>query len=423
MVLQARNHEQFTTYGKAACLIALMFVFSISAAYRLNLAGLLIHPYLIVLPVLLIFTGFAIRLVPNSTVTMLAIFFFFFCMGSLQNINPLSEITKVFASLLTFLFFVQSVRTAKDFRMIIWGFVLVALVIGVIGFSIGEEAQTGARLAGINALEGIGNKNAQSLFTLPGVFLAIYLAIHYLKTRRFVLVGILLLAIFFITVQIFLSANRSGWIGLFIIFVSYLLFYGVNIRTILISAVLGIFVYLAIDNYAADIFERKRTQTTGGYRSDVGRQMLIVESLSVGLEHPFFGVGFDNLTTEMARRLGVNRFGVYRTDTHFLFGYIFGATGIFSLLAFLLFLIQLCKARIQKKWASPAVKQARILIISFVLLFVIRSFFTREILYSPTFIGGLGLLYGYYLMQCRAVISASNWMPIIKPVKPILHES
>jgi len=409
MVLQAHHtHERFTRYGKAACLVALAFVFSISAEYRLNFVGLLIHPYLILLPVLALFTGFTLKLIPNNTLTSLIAFFVFFLLGSLQNTRPLSEITKVFASLLTFVFFVQSVRTAKDFRMIIWGFLLVAVVIGIIGFSIGEEADAGGRLSGINALEGIGNKNAQSLFTLPGIFLALYLVTHYLKARKFMLVGVLLLSIFFITVQILLSANRSGWIGLFIIFVSYLLFYGVNARTLLISAVLGVFVYIAIDNYAADIFERKRTQTTGGYRSDVGRQRLIVESLSVGLEHPFFGVGFDNLTVEMARRLGVNRFGVYQTDTHFLFGYIFGATGIFALLAFLLFLLQLCKARLKRNLAPPSVRQARILIISFVLLFVVRSFFTREILYSPTFIGGLGLVFGYYLMQCRRVLAITS---------------
>jgi hypothetical protein len=341
------------------------------------------------------------KLIPNGTLNPLILFFVLFSLGSLQNLSPLSEIAKVFASLFTFLFFAQSVRTAKDFRMVIFGFLLVAVVIGIIGFSIGEEAEAGSRLSGINALEGIGNKNAQSLFTLPGVFLAIFLVTYYLKQKRYLLVGLLLFATFFIIVQIFLSANRSGWIGLFVIFVSYLLFYGVNGRTLLISAALAFFVYIAIDNYAADIFKRKKNQTTEGYKSDVGRQRLIIESLSVGLENPVIGVGFDNLTVEMARRLGVNRFGVYKTDTHFLFGYIIGATGIFSLLAFLIFLIQLCKARIRKTLASPSVKQARILLVSYVLLFVVRSFFTREILYSPTFIGGLGLVYGYYLMHCR----------------------
>ncbi len=330
MLQQLNYHEKFTRNGKVAFLIALTFVFSISAEYRLNLGGLLIHPYLILLPVLIIFTGFNIKLIPSITVYLLLFFFIFFSMASFQNTRPLSEITKVFASLFTFLFFAQSIRTTKDFRMVIWGFLLVAVVIGIIGFSIGEDADAGGRLAGINALEGIGNKNAQSLFTLPGVFMAMYLLTYYLKIRKYFLVGLLLAAIFFITVQIFLSANRSGWIGLFVIFVSYLLFYGVNRRTLLISAVLVVFVYLAIDNYASDIFERKRAQTTEGYGSDIGRQRLIIESLAVGVENPLLGVGFDNLTVEMARRLGINRFGVYQTDTHFMFGYIFGATGVFS---------------------------------------------------------------------------------------------
>jgi uncharacterized membrane protein YgdD (TMEM256/DUF423 family) len=121
------------------------------------------------------------------------------------------------------------------------------------------------------------------------------------------------------------------------------------------------------------------------------------------LENPVLGIGFDRLTEEMASRLGVNRLGISRTDPHFLFGYIFGATGIFSLFFFLLFLWKLCQRRVQSKRIAPVAHQAWVLLVSFVALFVIRSLFTREILYSPTFIGGLGLIYGYYLMHVRNV--------------------
>lgn len=339
---------------------------------------------------------------PQSIYYSIFLFFIFFSLGSLQNENPLSEIMKVSASLFTFIFFMQSVRTQKDFRMISLGFLLVAVVIGVMGFVIGEDAGLNERLSGINVLEGIGNKNAQSLFTLPGLFFSVFLVLHYLKQRKTFLVLLLLAGIFFITIQIFLSANRSGWVGLVIIFLTYLAFAGVNIRTLVLSSVLVVFAYIAVVNYASDIFERKRTQTLEGYESDEGRKILIVQSLTVGLENPIFGVGFDRLTEEMALRLGVNRFGIFKTDTHFLFGYIFGATGIFSLFFFLLFLWQLCKERIHKN-EPPAVRQVRILVVSFVILFVVRSFFTREILYSPTFIGGLGLVFGYYLMHVRNV--------------------
>lgn len=402
------NPERFSSTGIWGLLVSFLFVFSIDAKFRLNVGGLLVHPYLLLLPVTVLFGKFSLTVIQQRIAVPLFLFFLFFSLGSLQNINPISEMVKVAASIITFLFFAQAVRSEKDFRMVGWGFLAVAVVIGVMGFLIGEDTSIGAggRLSGINVLEGIGNKNAQSLFTLPGLFLAVYLVIHYLKARKIVIVGLLFLSIFFITVQTFLSANRSGWLGLCVIFISYLVFYGMNIRTIFISAVLLVFAYVAIDIYASDIYERKRTQTLEGYGSDIGRQQLIVESFSVGLENPVFGVGFDNLTSEMAKRLNVNRYGVYNTDTHFLFGYIFGATGIFSLLFFLVFLLRLCKNMVPKRLSSDGVRQARILLVSFVLLFVVRSFFTREILYSPTFIGGLGIMYGYYLMHYRNVVKA-----------------
>jgi hypothetical protein len=396
------EYEKFTIFGKWATVTSLFFIFSISAEYRLGVGGFLVHPYLLVIPISIFLIGFNFKVIPTSILYTLFLFYIFFAMGSLQNINPSGEIIKVGASLFTFIFFIQAVHTSKDFRLMAWGYLAVAVTIGVIGFSAAEEVDTGARLAGINALEGIGNKNAQSLFTLPGLFFSVFLISYYLRKRKILLVAILLTGVFFIVIQTFLSANRSGYLGLFIIFISYLTFFGLNFRTIFVSIILILFTYLAVEKYASDVFERKRQQTVEGYGSDVGRQILIVESLKVGLEHPILGIGFDNLTAEMATRLGVNRFGIFKTDTHFLFGYLFGATGIFSLFFFLLFLLQLCQKRIRKK-ETPVARKARILVVSFVVLFFIRSFFTREILYSPTFMGGLGLVLGYYLMHVRNV--------------------
>ncbi|HET9053187.1 MAG TPA: O-antigen ligase family protein [Cyclobacteriaceae bacterium] len=401
------RHERFTAVGKWASIVALLFVFSIDAKYRLNVAGLLVHPYLLLFPLAVLFGKFSLTEVPKRVAIPLFLFFLFFCLGSLQNVNPVNEILKVAAALFTFLFFAQSVRSEKDFRMISWGFLVVAVVIGVMGFLVGEETETGGRLGGINVLEGIGNKNAQSLFTLPGLFLSIHLVIHYLRAKRLFPLSVLGVSIFFITIQIFLSANRSGWVGLFVIFISYLVFYGVNLRTVFVSAVLVIFTYVAIDMYAADIFERKRVQTVEGYASDEGRQILMRESMLIGLENPVLGVGFDNLTRELAKRLDINRYGMDRIDTHFLFGYIFGATGIFALFFFLLFLARLVRRNLYVK-DSPIVRKAWLLLICFVVLFVVRSLFTREILYSPTFMGGMGLVFGYYLMVSRHVINQSR---------------
>src|SRR5690606_5780411 len=282
------------------------------------------------------------------------------------NDNPLSEILKVGASIFTFIFFSLAVRTRKDFRRIATGFVAVAVVIGIFGFFASEEVDAGGQLSGINVLEGIGNKNAQSLFTLPGLFLAIFLGMYYFRRKKYLLAAGILACIFFIVVQIFLSANRSGWIGMFTIFLSFLVTSGVNIRALVISFFLLVFTYIAIDRYAADVVERKRVQTVEGYASDVGRQMLIRESLLIGLENPIFGIGFEPLFRELAKRLDLNKYGREEVDTHFLFGYIIGATGIISLSFFLLFLRMLCKRRIKWRLSPKGLKEAWLMVATFV---------------------------------------------------------
>jgi hypothetical protein len=390
---------QLSKSGKWAFFLSLLLVFSISIEYRIEFAGLFIHPFLLALPFALFFTGDLLS-VSSKVTTPLFIFFFLFTMGSLQNDNPVLEVFKVGSSVVTFLFFASSVKSERDFRWISWGFIIVAFVLGVIGFFLGQELEGGRRLEGINSLEGLGNKNAQSLFTLPGLFMGVWLLLTYLRRRKWIATLTLVVVIFFITVQIFLSANRSGWLGLVVVFISFLFYSGFRKATIFIGASIVFFAYVAIEKYAGDIVERKREQTVEGYTSDIGRQQLMRESLLVGISHPIFGIGKDELHREMARRLHVNRVGINQVDTHFLIGYIFGATGLFTLIAFLLFLLRLTeKERLIPNYARRDINRIRFMVMSFVILFVIRSLFSREILYSPTFIGGLGLVYGYYKMK------------------------
>jgi hypothetical protein len=391
-----------TVAGKWGFVLTAMLVFSFRADFRVPIAGLLVHPYLVLLPLAFLFAQFQWSTIPQKVSTPLFLFYLMFSIAALQNINPISEIFKVGASIVTFLFFVFAIKSEKDFEWMSWGLVLCAAAIGVQGFFLGEETEgVGSRLSGINVLEGIGNKNAQSLFTLPGVFLGSYLLINALGQRKVMKISVLVTLLFFTVISIFLSANRSGWVGLAIIAISIFFVIGVRIRTIVFAIVLIVISYIAVERYASDIFERKARQTTEGYKSDVGRQMLMLQSVTVGLENPVFGVGMDELHRQMAIRLKLQRFRVERMDTHFLPGYLIGSAGLITLSLFLLFLYRLTINYYYGKLTFPPVRQARIMIIFFVMLFFIRSFFSREILYSPTFISGLGIVFGYYLLQVR----------------------
>ena len=384
-------------------------VFSFRADFRLQIAGLLVHPYLLLLPLAYFLAQVNVNAIPQKVTVPLLLFFIVFSLACLQNINPLSEIFKVGASFATFLFFAFSVKSEKDFEWMSWGLMLCAATIGALGFLVGEEkGVAGARLSGINVLEGIGNKNAQSLFTLPGVFLGSYLLIKAIAQRQFLKVIVMISFLFFTVISIFLSANRSGWLGLAIIAVSTFFVMGLKGRTILFSMVLVVISYLAVELYASDIFERKRRQTTEGYSSDVGRQLLMRQSLTVGLENPVFGVGMDELHRQMAIRLKLGRFRIEKMDTHFLPGYIIGSSGVIALVLFFTFLYQLTSKHRAGASRFDFVRQARMMVIFFVILFVARSFFSREILYSPTFMGGLGLVFSYYLFQMRRANSLSR---------------
>lgn len=392
--------DRFTNVGKWAFLVSLLFVFSISVDYRMNFAGLLVHPFLIMLPVAIFATGFRLFKISPRVLAPLIIFLVVFSVASIQNEKPSQEILKVSASVLTFLFFATALRTQRDFRMISLGIISVAIAIGYLAFTIGPEQQLGSRLEGINALEGLGNKNAQSLFTLPGLFLSILLLVWSLRKKNVILTAALLAGIFFIVISIFLSANRSGWVGLGIIVAIYFMYFRLSLNLMFVVTVLFFFSYLGIDKYASDIVERKRMQTVEGYESDEGRLILIKESLKVGYENPLLGIGMDQLHKRMNVVVHRSSLEFGETDTHFLFGYLFGATGIFSLFFFLFFLMRVAERK-KRLGLKKAEEDPWILLVGFVVLFIVRSFFTREILYSPTFVGTLGLLYGYYAMHIR----------------------
>jgi len=391
-------NQTFTLHGRWGFAVACLLVFSVSAEYRLPLAGLLVHPYLFMLPLAFVFADFRLFDLPRPVLHSLFAFLIIFSLASLQNTNPFSEPFKVAASLLTFIFFSQTVKSEKDLRWVSTGFVACALVIGVRGFLIGEEGEV-SRLSGINALEGLGNKNAQSLYTLPGIFLALLLAEKQFNRGQLIKFGLTVLALFIVVVELFLSANRSGWISLIVILIVYFFYGGLNFRTILLTAILGTFTYIAVVYFARDIFEHKREQTLEGYASDVGRQRLATEAFKVGLESPLFGIGHDELHRQMALRVVGQNKRYPLMDTHILWGYLFGATGIFSLVAFLWFLLALGRKAAPPTTHLRSLRRARLLVVGFVALFIVRAMFTREILYSPTFMGGLGLIYSYYQMQ------------------------
>jgi hypothetical protein len=394
----ANTKEKISSNAIWAGLISLFLIASTSSEYRLRLAGLLVHPYLIAIPVAIIVAKIKVFDIPSSSLRWLLAFYVFFSVANLPNDNPLSEAFKLGGTVATFLFFAQAIKTEKDFEIVSYGFIICAIYVA---YKAVMMSGSGSRLAGINALEGLGNKNAQSLYTLPGLFLASIALLRNYERRNILQMTILGGGIFILMIGLVLSANRSGWVGALVVFGFMVIRMGVSFRTILIGGVFVVMGYFAVMNFAADIVEHKMNKTTEGYGSDNKRVDLIVESLRIGIEHPFFGVGLDKLRIQLAERLET---GEGHVDPHNVYGFLLGAGGIFTFSLFFLFLLSLMfpvKLTSYTKYFAGDYKKARVLMVGIIVLFLIRAVFTREILYNPNFIGSIGLLYSYLLFYSK----------------------
>ena len=177
--------------------------------------------------------------------------------------------------------------------------------------------------------------------------------------------------------------------------------------------ILSVGAYL-INEYAFSTISRKLNQTTSGeFYSDQLRKELIVESISLGFQHPFPGLGFKGLGAALATKANIRFRDVI--DPHNLYGYLLGAGGILSFVFFFLFFfraVQLGYFYNQKKRFLIKNrfrlydKNIYVWFIGFVFLFLFRSFFTREMIYSPSFMGSTGLLLGSVLFYSRRLRNA-----------------
>jgi len=369
-----------------------VITFSISEYYRIQFAGLYVHPYLLAIPLFGVIFSLQLHKIDFKLLLIIIIFTFIFFLVNLSDANPFIELLKIASAFLTFIFFSKTVKGRKDFEFVALGLLLCALVISV--KSIVESFETDAtRLSGIYVFEGIGNKNSQSLYTLPGLFFAMYfLGRSFIKRRKLALL-FYASSILAIVLSMALSANRSGWISSSLIIIFGLFWNKFSIKFVILFVALSSLGYYLINTYAHDIVAHKIEVTQEGYASDEGRIELIRESFNIGFENFLFGLGKDNFHEELAKRIGILSF-YHKIDSHNLFGYLFGAGGIFSFILFIAFIYYINKGSLSLILLKEQ-KEAKIILLCFTLLFILRSGFTRETLYSPTFFAGFGILYGY----------------------------
>jgi hypothetical protein len=385
--------QDMSTAGILAVIIALLFIFSLEAESRLMLGGLLVHPYLLAMIVFIPILRTNLFKIPFKGKVEGLLFILIFILAMLRNTTDMKEVFKILSTLATFLFFVNAVKSEKDFTAIAWALLITA---GYIGYkTFGSVESNESYLEGFNALAGIGNKNAQSLYTLPGFFFGVYLMLKYIKEKKtfpLVLCAIMLLAIIG---NIIISANRSGWVSAIAVILYFLYRAGLKFTTIINALLISVFIFYFVNYFAKDSVSRKLTQTESGYSSDYIRGNLFLNGVIAGIENPVLGLGQTGIFKSNGDSVG----SIDPTDSHNLVAYLLGGTGLFCFYYFFLFLFKLQTVNLKTYYS----KDARNLLRFFLFLFVFRSLFSREILYSPTFVAGLGVMVSYFQYKNKMV--------------------
>ncbi|HLT72991.1 MAG TPA: O-antigen ligase family protein [Cyclobacteriaceae bacterium] len=402
--------RHITINGWMGAVLSMSLILSMWGDLRIPVAGTLMHPYLLLLPVLVVIGGLQVFRIPGPLLFCLGGYIVFFSLPMALE-GSYFEILKIVAGVATLLVFVQCVRSEADFEVCMWGFIIVSVYLSARVIYLGQAGLGGPALEGINALEGLGNKNAQSQFTLPGFFFICFNLFHQLRTKKYFKAASSVSMAVIVVVGGVLTGNRSGYLGIVIVILVFIVAFRFSIRALVAFILLTMASTYLVDRLALRTFERKLEITTAeDYVSDRAREMLIRESIFAGLENPFPGLGFAGLTQELASRLNLQRRD--DVDPHNLFGYLLGGGGVMTFVffawTFKLFSkqtirYQRIRDRLRKRGLLNGYYDRRINIwlLGFLVLFVFRSFFTRELIYSPNFMGALGLLYGMLIYYQR----------------------
>jgi O-Antigen ligase len=352
---------------------------------RFELAGMAFHPYMAILGLLFFRAVTRIHTFPARIGRPGVLFLLLYITSLIQGHSFLIQLTKISVMAVTLLIITVSVRSYDDF------------IAGAIGLGMGASLlcirgifRGLTNFGSINPIDG-SQKNAFSLFYLPALTLCLYLIFSgRLSISRRTLVAIM---ITLISAAIFLSKNRSGWLTSGVLL---LLVFGTNRQRLRITAFLVIvtglaFVVADIVTSKADVFYER--DAINAAQSDRLRLELILSALTIGLQHPLLGVSPSRLTRMLGAIEKVDEQGI---DCHNLTSYLIGGCGLFTFAAYCLFAFAMLRPPRRFSASSPdpfAIQSARILS-TMTVIWIIRSQFQEDVLFSATFTMGLGLCIG-----------------------------
>jgi hypothetical protein len=391
--------------------IGLLVVASGYMALRPTVMGLALHLSLV--PVALAFPLVflsRINLFPTRILVALVIFAGMYCFSIINGLSvQLSEMFKIIAAVVTIITCALLVRKRGDF------------VAGALGLSIGVALLAAPGMAneshaGVEVMEG-ANKNTFSLYALPAILIAGFICTRWKDVPKIVKVG-LVVSMLPALAAIFLSANRSGYLGA--VLVALMIFWDQRGRGMLLVGVIALMVIGLIARFGdTETLDRRINQTIEGNQSDDLRVAIIQACGELALENPLIGVSPQRLPFEIARKVEMSNWT--QLDSHNVFGHIAAGSGFICLSALLAagWAMWTWGPGLHKIPKDDPLYAPRRLLRMMVILWVIRGgLFTREVMYNPSFCIGLGLCIGLCILGESARKTAVRRQPVHPAAPP-----
>lgn len=198
-----------------------------------------------------------------------------------------SEIIKIATTVVTIVAVALLIRSRGDFIAGVVGLSAAAGLMGMYGINaLSDPSQGGSALD-------VGNKNAFSLFVLPPMLVGGYLILDMpvkRKALRMLLKVLMVITVSTCALAIFLSGNRSGYLGCVII-AGMLLKEKKLYGLLLVGMVAAALVYIMMVFEMTGVFEQRWKQTFVERNvSDEMRGHIIMACIELGFEYPLAGV-------------------------------------------------------------------------------------------------------------------------------------
>ena len=303
--------------GAYLFLMSVLVVGSGLGSWRPEVFGLLVHPYLVPLGLVVPFLVGRFADVPLRILVTMFAFAAMYCFSSLNGgYNPLGEVFKMTSAMLTILVYAVMMRRREDMVPATLGMAIGVAILGIRGLGTNT-------VAGVMAID-VANKNAYSLYALPVLLLIGYVCLNMKSTSVTVKAALMACAIPILG-AIFMSGNRSGYVG--VVLVALMLLWERRGKGLLLVGTITAAVALLIWQFGSTAMIEDRWEVTVAGKNDQIRFKLLRACFNVGLNNPLTGVGPQVLQFEIAK-LPSTQGRLPPGDSHNAFMQIWGGSGV-----------------------------------------------------------------------------------------------